>query len=57
MSRGVVTIEPDSSIEKAARLMVNRNINRLPVVEEKKLIGIVARGDLIKASAGEKNIS
>jgi CBS domain-containing protein len=55
MSRSVVTIEPDSSIEKAARLMVNRNINRLPVVEEKKLIGIVARGDLIKALAGEKN--
>jgi len=55
MSRGVVTIEPDSSIERAARLMINRNINRLPVVEDKKLIGIVARGDLIKALAGEKN--
>jgi len=55
MSRHVVTVDPESSIERAARLMVNRNINRLPVVEEKKLIGIVARGDLVKALAGEKN--
>lgn len=51
MSRHVVTVDPESSIERAARLMVNRNINRLPVVENKKLLGIVARGDLIKALA------
>lgn len=51
MSRHVVTVDPESSIERAARLMTNRNINRLPVVENKKLLGIVARGDLIKALA------
>ena len=51
MSRHVVTVDPESSIERAARLMVNRNINRLPVVENKKLLGIVARGDLVKALA------
>lgn len=51
MSRHVVTVDPESSIERAARLMVNRNINRLPVVENKKLLGIVARGDIVKALA------
>ncbi|MBA3044455.1 CBS domain-containing protein [archaeon] len=51
MSRHVVTVDPESSIERAARLMTNRNINRLPVIENKKLLGILARGDLIKALA------
>ncbi len=49
MSRDVVSIKPDESLEKAATLMVKKNINRLPVIDEKgKLVGLVSRRDIMK---------
>ncbi|MEA3240164.1 MAG: CBS domain-containing protein [Pseudomonadota bacterium] len=32
--------------------MINNNINRLPVIEGGSLLGIVTRGDILKALAG-----
>jgi len=49
MKKHVVTIKPDSSIEDAAGLMVSKKVNRLPVVENNELVGIITRGDIIKA--------
>ena len=49
MSKKVVTINADEDIYKAARLMNKNDINRLPVLEGKKLVGIIAREDIIKA--------
>ena len=40
-------IGPRHSIEEAASAMTRHKINRLPVVEDGKLIGIVTRGDII----------
>ncbi len=51
MTGGVVTMSPTDSAVYAARLMVEKKINRIPVVENGKLIGIVTRGDLIRAAA------
>lgn len=51
MKRDVITVSPTASVEEAARLMVEHNINMLPVVHEGKLIGILTRGDIIKALA------
>ena len=49
MSRDVVSIKPDESLEKAATLMVKKNINRLPVIDEKgNLVGLVSRRDIMK---------
>ncbi len=49
MSRDVVSIKPDESLERAATLMVKKNINRLPVIDEKgKLVGLVSRRDIMK---------
>jgi CBS domain-containing protein len=47
MHRNVRTIGPDDSIEEAASIMTHHRINRLPVVENGKLVGIVTRGDII----------
>ncbi len=48
----VVTIAPDSSIGAAARLMVQRRLKRLPVVDgERRLLGIVGRLDLLNTIA------
>lgn len=48
MKTAVITASPDDSIETALQLMVENRVNRLPIVEDKKLIGIVTRGDVIK---------
>ena len=47
MTRKVVSIGPDETIEAGAAVMVRHRINRLPVLEGEKLVGIVTRGDII----------
>lgn len=50
MSKRVVSVSPDESIFDAAEKMDAHDVNRLPVVDAKgKLIGIIARADLVKA--------
>ena len=49
MSAPPVTISPRRPVHAAARLMVSENVNRLPVVEKGKLIGIVTRADIVRA--------
>ncbi|MGW0960924.1 CBS domain-containing protein [Streptomyces gelaticus] len=49
MTRPAVTIEPGASLPQAARLMADRRIKRLPVVDaDGRLRGIVSRADLLK---------
>ncbi len=50
MTKKVMTILPEEDISGATKIMAERNINRLPVIDEKgKLVGIVTRGDIIGA--------
>jgi CBS domain-containing protein len=49
MTSPAVTIEPGRPVSEAARLMLERQVNRLPVVQEDKLVGIVTRADLVRA--------
>jgi len=48
MTSPALTIGPDAAVAEAARLMVDRHINRLPVVEGDRLVGIVSRADLLR---------
>ena len=48
MTRDVVTVETNTSLEDVSRLMIKRRINRLPVVEKGKLVGIITRNNLLK---------
>ncbi len=48
MTREAVTVSPIDGIEAAAQLMVKHRINRVPVVDRGKLVGIVTRGDIIR---------
>jgi CBS domain-containing protein len=46
-SKDVATVDPEQSIEEAARLMAERQVRRLPVVEEDgRLVGILAQADI-----------
>jgi CBS domain-containing protein len=47
MTTDIVTVPPDLPVKEAARLMVERDVGALPVVEEGRLIGLVTEGDLI----------
>ena len=47
-SKDLETLSPSDSVEKAVRLMRQRNIRRLPVVEGGRPIGIVSIGDLAR---------
>jgi CBS domain-containing protein len=47
MTKKVFSVSPEDTIEVAASIMVRHRINRLPVLEDEKLVGIVTRGDII----------
>jgi acetoin utilization protein AcuB len=46
MVKDVITIEPDTPIEKAASLMADKKVGTLPVVKNDKLVGIISDSDL-----------
>ncbi len=54
MSKEVVTVEADIPLNEAISKMVQKGIHRLPVTENKKLVGIVTRGDIIRGLAVDK---
>lgn len=43
---GLTTLAPDDSVDEAVRLMRERSLRRLPIVENGKPVGIVSLGDL-----------
>jgi CBS domain-containing protein len=50
MTSPAVTIRPDRAVSEAAALMLDRSVNRLPVVDHHgALLGIVTRADLVRA--------
>jgi len=53
MSRPVITIDPDSTIEEASKLMASKGVSKLPVVKDKKLVGIITSTDIIRAEPFE----
>ena len=49
MCNVVISITSDHSIPDAATVMCKNKVNRLPVIDNGKLVGILSRADLIKA--------
>ena len=55
-SKDVVTIDPQQSLEEAARLMAEHQVRRLPVVEEDgRLVGMLAQADV--ATSGHDRLT
>jgi len=51
MTRDLITIESRTSIQEAARLLVECEVDGLPVVDGRKLVGIITRSDILKVFA------
>jgi len=49
MVRTVVTVDPEASMGEAARMLHAFSVNRLPVVEEGRLIGILTHQNIVDA--------
>ena len=48
MSSQVIWVSPDTPIEEAARIMADNKIGGLPVVQDKKLVGIITETDIFR---------
>lgn len=48
MSKHVVSVPADTSIRAAARLMMEKKLGCLPVVEGERLVGLVTKGDMLR---------
>ncbi|HET6469790.1 MAG TPA: CBS domain-containing protein [Geminicoccaceae bacterium] len=57
MSFPVVSVEPTTPVAEVARLLDTRRIKRVPVVDGSRVVGIVSRGDLLRALAVHRTAS
>lgn len=51
----VLYITPDKSVEEGLALMSEKRCRHLPVLEKKKLVGMVSIGDLVQAQIADKD--
>ncbi len=51
MTKEVHTVGANSEVSKAARIMLESGLERLPVLRGRRVVGIVSRGDLVKVLA------
>jgi CBS-domain-containing membrane protein len=52
-TREVITIKEDTPLEDIATIMTEKKVHLLPVVKDKKLLGIVGRHEVLNAIRGE----
>lgn len=54
MTRRVIYVRPEQTLDEAMALMTQRRIRHLPVVDGGKLLGLVSIGDIVKSVIAEK---
>ena len=57
MTKAVLTVSPDTDVAEAIEGMMKKQVNRVPVIEQGKVVGIVTRGDIIWAMYRSKMAS
>lgn len=56
MTHDVVTITPNRTIKEAAKIMYDKHVRRLPVIDQSKVvIGIITRSDIVRSMAESLN--
>ena len=54
MSSHVLYVRPEQSVEDCMALMTDKRIRHLPVLEDKKLVGVISIGDVVKSIISEQ---
>ena len=49
MTKDIITVEEDMTVGRIAELMIEKEINRLPVLKDDKLTGIISRADVVRS--------
>jgi CBS domain-containing protein len=57
MTAQVVCVAPGRSIDECMALMTDRRLRHLPVVDQKRVIGVVSIGDLVKATIDDQEFT
>ncbi len=57
MSREVITVSPETSLYEVEKIMLERGIGRVPVLKERKIVGIVTRSDILRSFHGSSYLS
>jgi CBS domain-containing protein len=56
MSSPLMTIDENAAVEEAAKIMVEKRINRIPVMKGDKLVGLISSTDIVRASPTQLGI-
>jgi CBS domain-containing protein len=54
MTRDVVSVAPDRTVEECMALMTERRIRHLPVLDQERLVGVISFDDVGRAAISEK---
>ena len=54
MTAAVITVQPETPVEKCMQVMTERRVRHLPVIEAGRVVGMVSIGDLVKAVIAEQ---
>lgn len=47
-TKRVITVQFNEDIDQIAKILGNKKIKKVPVVKDKKLVGIISRGDIVR---------
>jgi CBS domain-containing protein len=55
MTTDVVTLDPDTPLKEAARVLLERRISGAPVVEDHRVVGVLSEADLLELERGHED--
>lgn len=56
MTRGVLCVAPERSVDDCLAMVTEQRARHLPVVDAKKVVGLVSIGDLVKATIQDQQV-
>ena len=57
MTAHVVCVAPDRSVDECMGLMTEKRVRHLPVVDHKRVVGVVSIGDLVKETIADQRFT
>ena len=57
MTRQVITVGPETKIEECMQMMTEKHVRHLPVVEDRRLVGLISIGDVVKALISQQEFT